>query len=156
MKMRISIALFAIVFLITADTPEEAVKKEKEKLKGTWVVQSFEVNGKPLDALKGMSYVFDGDKLIVKRAKQNDREGSYKLDPSKEPKELDIITPHPDGGKTTTRAVYILDGDELTICSGTTTTTTDSAGKVTEKIGERPKKVDAKSGALITLKREKK
>jgi len=156
MKIRIG-AVLLVALLVAADTPDEAVKKEKEKFKGVWVVQSFEAGGKSLDQLKGMTYEFDGDKLVLKHPKQKEAVvGSYKLDPTKDPKELDLITPRADGAKSTTRSIYILDGDELKICCGANIVTTDSKGKMTEKTGERPKKMDDKSGGFIILKREKK
>jgi uncharacterized protein (TIGR03067 family) len=156
MKPRIIVALFAVTLLVAADAPDEAVKKEKEKLKGTWVVESFQVGGMKLDKLKGMTYRFDGDKLFIKAPGQKEVEGAYRIDPSKDPKQLDIVTPRSDGGKATSLAVYALDGDELKVCSGLTTTTTDAKGKAVGKTGDRPARFDAKLGGLIVLKREKK
>jgi uncharacterized protein (TIGR03067 family) len=156
MKIRIAVALFAVALLVAADAPDEAVKKEQEKFKGTWIVESFQVGDKTLDKLKGMTYRFDGDKVFIKVPDGKEIEGTYKLDPSKNPKELDIITPRSDGGKVVSPAIYAFDGEELKICSGATTTTTDAKGKVVGKTGDRPTKFEAKTAGLIVLKREKK
>lgn len=153
MKVRIGAALVA-AFLVAAD-PMEDMKKEKDKLKGTWVVKSFEADGKTIDSLKGMTFTFDGDKFTSKVPDQKALPGSYKLDPSKELKELDLMVNRPAGGKTTTRAVYVLDRNELKIYAAVTTFAVVD-GLVTEIIGERPKKTDGKSGATITLTRENK
>ena len=154
MKVRIGVALVAAL-LVAAD-PQDDVKKEKEKFNGTWVVRSFESDGKTIDSLKGMTFAFDGEKFTSKVPDQKAAAGTFKLNPSKELKELDLMVNRAGGGKTTTRAIYVFDGHELRIYASATTVTTDPRGKVTEKIGERPKAADPRSGALITLTRENK
>ncbi len=158
MKVRIGAALVAALLVVAdvAADPMDDVKKEKDKFKGTWVVKSFEADGKAIDSLKGMTFTFDGDKFTSKVPDQKAAPGSYKLDPSKELKELDLMVNRPGGGKTTTRAVYAFDGYELKIYAAATTTAVGPNGRVTETVGERPKKADGKSGATITLTREKK
>jgi uncharacterized protein (TIGR03067 family) len=154
MKVRIGAALVA-AFLVAAD-PVDDTKKEKEKLKGTWVVKSFEADGKPIDTLKGMTFAFDGNKFTSKLPDQKAEAGSYKLDTSKELKELDLVVHRTGGVKTTTRAVYVFEGDELRIYAAVTTFAVDGSGRVIEKIGDRPTRADGKVGATITLTREKK
>src|SRR5262245_47507586 len=116
-------AAFVAALFVAADAPDDAVKKEQEKLKGTWVVESFQLGEKTIDKLKGTTYQFNGEKLIITIPGQKGTEGTYKLDPSKNPKALDIVTPVGDG-KVTSHTIYALDGDELKICSSSTTTTT--------------------------------
>ena len=163
MTVRICAALAAALLVtalaVSADPPADPktdLKKEKEKFKGTWVVKSFEEDGKPIDALKGMTFAFDGDKFTSRPADQPASAGTYKLDPSKELRHLDLVVNRGGGVKTTTRAVYVFEGDELRIYAAQTNVTVDARGRVTEKIGERPKKTDGKTGATITLTREKK
>lgn len=156
MKIRIGAALF-VALLIAADTPDEAVKKEQEKLNGTWVVESFQTGEKTNDKLKGMTYRFEGEKIYFtppgqKEAKSRD----FKIDPTKTPKHINIITTRDDGKQTISEAIYSLEGDELKICTSPTVTTTDDKGNVTVKHGERPTKFDPKLGGLFVLKREKK
>jgi uncharacterized protein (TIGR03067 family) len=158
MKVRFG-ATLVVAFLVTADLvatdPMDGTKKEKDKLKGTWVVKSFEADGKTIDSLKGMTFAFDGDKFTSKLPDQQAMPGSYKLNPSKELKELDLIVHRVGGGKTTTRAIYVFNGNELKIYAAVTTVAIVD-GDLIEVIGERPKKTDGKSGATITLTRENK
>ena len=153
MKVRIGAALVAAL-LVAAD-PQDDVKKEREKFSGTWVVRSFETDGKAIDALKGTTFAFDGEKFTSKVPDQKSAGGTYKLDPSKELKEIDLLVNRVGGGKTTTRAVYAFDGHELRIYAAATTVATDPRGKVTETIGPRPTTTNGRTGAIITLTREK-
>ena len=112
------------------------------------MVKSFEADGKTIDSLKGMTFAFDGDKFTSKLPDQQAMPGSYKLNPSKELKELDLIVHRVGGGKTTTRAIYVVAGNELKIYAAVTTLAIVD-GDLIEVIGERPKKTDGKSGATI-------
>jgi uncharacterized protein (TIGR03067 family) len=154
MKVRIGAALVAAL-LVAAD-PMGDPKKEKDKLKGTWVVQSFEAGGMPIDSLKGMTFAFDGDKSTSQVPNQKASPGTYKLNATKKLKEIDLVVNHPGGGRTTTRAIYTCTGDELKIFAAATKLEIDAGGRVVEKIGARPKATDGKAGATITLTRAKK
>lgn len=155
MTIRIGAALF-VAFLIAADKPEDAVKKEQEKLKGTWVVESLQVGDEKIDGIKGSTIRFDGDKIFTKAPGEKEREGSYKIDPIKSPKEIDLLPRADEKEKITQRGIYTLDGDTLTIVEGTFTQTIDKNGKVIIEEGKRPTKFDPKLGGLMVLKREKK
>src|SRR5438067_2056537 len=77
--------------LVAADAPDDAVKKEQRKFQGTWSPVAQEANGErqEKDKLKKHDWVFDGDKVTIKEATKS-REHSFKLDPSKTPKTIDI------------------------------------------------------------------
>jgi uncharacterized protein (TIGR03067 family) len=143
MKRRGLLLVVAAGLLVGADAKED-LKKEKEMLKGTWSVTAFEVpkgQKEPSEKeLKGMKLIATEDKLRAIFGDE-DNPASYKLDPSKKPREIDIML---DGGKTL-KGIYSLDGDTLKIC-------------VAEK-GDRPKefKADAETkAAVMTFKRDKK
>jgi uncharacterized protein (TIGR03067 family) len=160
MTLRIGAALVAALLvapnpLVAAD-PMDELKKEKAKLKGTWVVQSFETDGKQVDELKGMMFVFNGNEFTSKALYQVSANGTYKLNPSKKLKEIDLVVDRGGGLKTTTRAVYTCEGDELKIYAAVSEVGRDARGRVVDKPGERPKATDGKAGAVITLTREKK
>jgi RNA polymerase sigma-70 factor (ECF subfamily) len=119
-------------------------KGDKEKIQGTWVIESAKMGGKdlPEEETKGMKMVFAGDKVTV-TLKGEDKEGTFKLDPSKKPKEIDVeIKGAPNAGE----GIYQLEGDKLTLCI-------DDAGK------QRPTEFKSEEGTrhgLIVLKREAK
>jgi uncharacterized protein (TIGR03067 family) len=143
MKLRSILLVVAAGLLIGADAKED-LKKEQDRLKGTWSVLAIEVpkgeKGPSDKELKEMKVIFaDTDKVIMKFGEDEDKPAVYKLDPSQKPKEIDIMP-----GPRTLKGIYTLDGDTLKIC-------------LTEK-GDRPKefKVDAdRKAALMTLKRDK-
>jgi len=91
MKLHAPVVL-SLVFLLGADSAPDAVKKDLANFQGVWTVESMELNGKPLSeerrkkiklTIKGENFTFDtgGDS----------HEGLYKIDPTKDPKELNIV-----------------------------------------------------------------
>src|SRR5262249_45082885 len=131
---------------------EEDAKKEKEKLQGTWKVVTIEEKGQSKEE-DDARLVFDGDEFTVKKGDQVFVKGKFKLDPSKDPKAIDLeITeatkPGLDG--KTSLAIYALDKDDkdgLKLCLG------EPGGT------DRPKEFSGAAETkcvFLTLKREKK
>ncbi len=117
-------------------------KDKKDKLDGTWTLESGERNGQPFpdEVAKTMKLTITGEKLKIE-AQGNEREGTIKIDASKKPKELDITV-----GERMTKGIYELDGDTLKICQA-------------RPNGDRPTEFSGKEGTnqmLMVLKREKK
>ena len=148
MRMLWWMPALAVGLLLGADAKDD-VKKEKEKLQGTWKCVKFEEKGESREDADHR-IVFDGDNFSVKRGDEAIIKGTFKLDPSKQPKEIDIevkggTRAEGDVGKTA-QGIYARDGDELKLCvhhpGGT----------------DRPKEFSAPAGSqrvCITLKREK-
>jgi uncharacterized protein (TIGR03067 family) len=123
-------------------------KKDRDPLQGTWTIVSMERDGKKVTAadkaltvtIKGSEYTFPSAGGFTKS-----QEGTYKLDPSKDPKTLDVLpTDGPIKGKTFP-GIYELDGDTLKACF-------DAAGK------GRPTEFSAKPGSgrvLVIYRRQK-
>ncbi|MCI0458186.1 MAG: TIGR03067 domain-containing protein [Gemmataceae bacterium] len=106
-------ALLFVAVLIAADVSAQDAKKELDKLQGEWMMFSREANGKKSDNTN-WKLTIKGDQWTVTRP---DGEGvavqaMIKLDPSKEPKEIDLILK----GDRSTRGIYKLEGDTLTFC----------------------------------------
>ena len=68
---------------------EEDAKKEKEKLQGTWKVVTIEEKGQSKEQ-DDAQFVFDGDEFAFKNGGQVLHKGKFKLDPSKDPKAIDL------------------------------------------------------------------
>jgi uncharacterized protein (TIGR03067 family) len=105
------------LLLLTSTSFSQDAASELKKLEGTWIPSAAELAGLPFDEAtrKTMKLVVEGEKYTVTVAKQVDR-GSFKLDPSKKPKAMDIIGGDgPNQGKTFL-AIYDLDGDTLRVC----------------------------------------
>jgi uncharacterized protein (TIGR03067 family) len=144
MKMQ-PLALIAVVFLAGADAgKDDAAKKEIDKFQGTWVVVSAEREGQPLDDIKDDKVTFSGDKMTIK-TKMRDQEGTFKLDPTKKPKAIDIKPSEGSEKGQTIQGIYSLEGDRLKFCFA-------RDGK------ERPSEFATKAGSglmMVELKRAK-
>lgn len=135
----------AIGLLIAADgcggkvedkKPEDA----KENLQGTWKVVSSVTDGRndPEREFKGQSYTFEGDKCILTKTNHTFT-GSYKVDASRQPAQLDITL---DNGEML-KLIYQLDADTLKLGE--------------QHGGTRPKGFEAgRDTRQLTLRREKK
>src|SRR5262245_58815526 len=103
-------AILVVGLLLAADSPEDVVKKEKEKLAGTWKVVSLEANGQkvPAEALKNFQFLFTADSLTRKKDGKAESGAGYKLDPSKSPKWIDM-TGTTDGKEQSVAGLYQLE-----------------------------------------------
>lgn len=150
MKKLQAVLVLAAVVLIAAD--DDAVKKEKAKLKGTWEVTAMEEEGKkpPLPEGAKVKLVFEADKLVFQFSIgdiTDKKTATYTIDPSKKPATLDLVPEDgPEKGKMLP-CIFIVDKDELKICAAT-------------KPGQdRPKEFATKEGSksmMMTLKRDNK
>jgi uncharacterized protein (TIGR03067 family) len=100
--------------LLGADTPQEAVKQEVEKLKGTWMLVSMEVNGQEVPG-KDLRYTFTEGKFSYQDGNKKPKEGSYVLNPAKDPRTIDLSVK----GERAGLAIYKVDKDTLTLCVAT-------------------------------------
>ncbi len=103
---------------VPAGKPEE----DKQKIKGTWLVESVERDGqitKPeeADPAKRLKVVITSDRFLY-RVGEEYRAADYKLDPLKEPRRIEIIWQ--DKEKKTVHGIYLLDGESLKICTDQT------------------------------------
>lgn len=110
---RSTLAAALVMALLGADSPKPAAGEDQQKLQGVWTVVDAKRSGEPYDDWKGDQLVFDGGRLMVKSQVRAER-ATFTLDPSKEPKTIDI-----QGGNDRDRRVlgiYILEGDHLKLC----------------------------------------
>jgi uncharacterized protein (TIGR03067 family) len=76
------------------------------------------IQASPKGALKQWSFVFKGDRLTLTGPKPfRKREYSFKLDPSKKPKTIDLTLLDGQLNEKVWRGIYELKGDELTGCT---------------------------------------
>jgi uncharacterized protein (TIGR03067 family) len=141
---RISLLVVGLLFAGVVLAAED--KKDLDKIQGTWVRASVERDGKPApaDELKNSKLTIKGDKYTLDDGKEK-RTGTLKLDATKTPKTLDIISDSgPNKGKTL-KGIYKIEDDTFTYC-------------VAGPDKDRPTEFSAKEGsghALTVNKREK-
>jgi uncharacterized protein (TIGR03067 family) len=118
-------------------------KQGATEIDGTWTAVSAEKDtklkkGPTKDQFGHAKFTFTGDKFVME-AEDRKAEGTLKVDPSRSPKEIDLV------GNQAMKGIYKLDGSELTLCL--------SGGPN----AARPTAFSAKPGSfaiLIVLKRE--
>jgi len=71
-----------------------AADTDEHLIQGTWIMVSREFNGKktPEADLKKGKVLFKDGMMTGDDGKKKEKVGSYKLDPSKEPKAIDLTT----------------------------------------------------------------
>jgi uncharacterized protein (TIGR03067 family) len=145
------VALFAYCLFVGSSTlagkPDDAAEADLKAMVGKWKVEKAELGGKDATAVvKDVKLeLAEGGKYKLDLLGQKD-EGTFSVDPSKKPAEMDIKgTEGPNKGKTI-KTIYKLDGDTLIVCY-------ELGG------GERPAKFEMKADSKLFLavyKREKK
>ncbi|QDV28668.1 hypothetical protein Spb1_05330 [Planctopirus ephydatiae] len=135
--------VLVVGLLSSAGAAEQAAGGDAEKLQGTWKVVSSEDSGQkaPDEAIKNLKMVITKEKITYKFDNKT-MEWSYKLDPTKEPRWIDIKM----GGDRTTLGIYVLDEDNLKICF---------PEQSTERSTAFESKPNSVNDVLIILKREK-
>jgi len=93
---------------------KEKSKGDREKIRGTWRMVSLEVNGEkaPQELIKTITYTFTKDKYMVKLGDKITTAGTYRLDPTKRPKWMEVTYE-----KTAEISIYELEGNILKICT---------------------------------------
>jgi uncharacterized protein (TIGR03067 family) len=156
--------LLAMVFsLILGQTPEQtkSATEDLKKLQGSWrLVGGSEPDVKISadDAKKeGELYNFKDDTLVVRSKGKVVLEGTISVKPGKDFGEMDFK--HTGGqyeGKTC-HAIYVLDGDDLKICTVSKLRSDEPEDRPTVFSTEKSNKEGEKHGKLLLLlKREKK
>ncbi len=131
------------------DAGVKAAGRELAKMEGSWQVLSLVVDGDNLlardDGKTPTVITIKGDTMTTAGQEKKPVEAALKVDPGKEPREIDVtFTAGPNKGDTL-KGVYKLEGDALTICHG-------GLG------GDRPTDFESKPGSgksLVVCKRQK-
>jgi uncharacterized protein (TIGR03067 family) len=115
MKRFSFIALVMSAWLASAASRGRAADADQDDLQAVWVATSMEINGAPAPAkeVERTRFTFKGKQVLLRHSKDEgkEEEGTFKADPKKSPKHLDITIKN-----KTLHGIYELKGDELTVC----------------------------------------
>jgi uncharacterized protein (TIGR03067 family) len=150
------VAVFAIVCLFAGvrspaadgDAKDEAVAKDLQVFKGTWKLSYKEEDGRKFsdEEIKDVIGTVDASgKVSVRRGDKVIGGGTIKLDPTKQPKTIDVTFTEGDRKGTTGLGIYEIEGEAFRVCIA-------RAGE------ERPADFSTKIGSgrtLVVYKREK-
>ncbi len=114
MCRRICCVLVLGLLLAADDAKDEAGKKEAKKLEGSWKVTGFEHNGNRLN-VNDWTLVIKGDKYTLTYGNQSE-EGTYKLDPAKKPKTVELMPSTGESQGKTRKGIYELEGNSAKLC----------------------------------------
>jgi uncharacterized protein (TIGR03067 family) len=96
--------------------------------------------------MKAVRFVIEGDSFTFKHPPGNEEKGSYRLDPSKKPKQIDLLG---DMGTVQAQGIYELEKDHLKLCWDRQFKT---QGRPTKFVGAK----EGNDPFLLVLIREKK
>jgi uncharacterized protein (TIGR03067 family) len=109
------VVLLAMTLAIRSATAGDATDDLKA-FQGTWDLVSFEREGKEVKPQNDTKAIITGHKTIIKVGDKVIAAGTFKLDPGKKPKAVDLTyTAGPDKGKTF-KGIYQFDGDQVKFC----------------------------------------
>ncbi len=115
MKRFSFVALVVSVCLASGASIGRAADADNDELQGVWVATSMEINGEPAQAeeVERTRFTFKGQKLLLRHSKDEgkEEEGTFKVDPKRAPKHLDITIKN-----KTLHGIYEVRGDELRVC----------------------------------------
>src|SRR5262249_54780724 len=107
-------ALITVICLGSALMMARAAGAEKDDLQRVWRDTSMESNRKQNapNEVERTRFTFKGQKLLVRHSKgEGKEEGTFKADPKRSPKHLDIMIKN-----KTLHGIYEVKGDELKVC----------------------------------------
>jgi uncharacterized protein (TIGR03067 family) len=144
------LAVLVIGLLLGAEDKKDDAKKDQDALQGAWRAVSSETGGKDqTEQFKDHLLVFEGVTFALKKGDDVGLKGTFKLDPSKEPRAIDITITEggQDGDKgKVLHGIYELGKGTLKWCTAGPDGT------------DRPTEFSTKEGInhmLVTLKKEK-
>jgi uncharacterized protein (TIGR03067 family) len=140
MRRSVVIALALIVTLPLAAQDKKA-DADMATMVGNWKVVKAEIGGKDItEHVKALKFDVVGNGKYTAQLGEEKDEGTFTMNATKTPKELDIKPTGGPGKGKLVKAIYKLDGDALTVCY-----------EHDPDKGVRPEKFESKTGTTLLL-----
>ena len=120
MRVRGLSVLMVGLLLAPVAGQEGGAKKEQEKFQGTWRLVKFESAEGPAlpeEVIAKARFTFKGDRLTITQDGKEVDEATFKTDPTKVPKAIDITAGRGATKGKISEGIYAFEGDTLKICS---------------------------------------
>ncbi len=107
----------AVAFAVGGVAVGGDAKADLKKFQGTWAVEKSLADGKPMpeEEMKKTRVIVSGERFTFLHENDKSPEGTFKIDPGKEPKQIDVMAPFL-GGHVAVKGIYKFEGGKLTIC----------------------------------------
>ena len=115
-RIELSSACAVAFALLVCCPPCSSAESKPRGIEGKWLVVSVELAGQKIDNLQGAELTLAGGKKTFKLPSDTVEKGTYTLDETKNPKQIDATTEGKDG---TEKGIYALEGDTLKLCLAT-------------------------------------
>src|SRR5260370_31784590 len=118
----ISISALLILTMLLLQAVETRGKKggqdDSQMLAGVWACVSGVNDGKPLpeDIVKQLKLTLTKDRYKTEKGDVMLFDGIYKIDAKQRPKSIDITAPEGEQAGTTSKGIYVVEGDILRMC----------------------------------------
>lgn len=119
---------------------EDPAQADLQKLQGTWVLTSMERDGAaaPPEGLKGMTAVYEGNRVTLREGERVRRRGIITLDPTRTPRAINTWDQDGPYEDQTSPGIYELAGDTLRIAFA-------------HPDQERPRQFSTKQGGAVLM-----
>jgi uncharacterized protein (TIGR03067 family) len=108
---------FTLVLGVASMVPAGDQTDDAKLIQGTWVVDPNAYKDvkdqEVVKEMKAVRVVFKGDSCTFKHPPGIEEKGSFRLDPSKKPKQIDLLS---DMGTVRAQGIYELQKDHLKLC----------------------------------------
>jgi uncharacterized protein (TIGR03067 family) len=147
MRPLASWAALGLTLALAAEArPGADVKKEADKLQGTWTAEKGLLDGTDvIEKVGNLQVIFSGDQIIFRgteKGKPKEKKATFAIDPAQKPRAIDLTPPELKPNEAPARGIYELDGDTLRLC-------------IAGANRPRPTEFSDKGQVLFTLKRKK-
>ena len=109
--------LLALAAVVAAPALKDVPKTDDAALVGRWTLESISVAGAKMSDMRVSLTLTAGGRFESALADKV-QTGTYRANPKADPPELDTVLPGPGQQSQTSRVIYMVDGDTLTVCAG--------------------------------------